>query len=31
MRKRLQDKMFEASYIFELAISVLVGLAIAIF
>ncbi len=31
MRKKLQDKMFEASYIFELAISVLVGIAIAIF
>ena len=29
MRKKLQDKMFEASYIFELLISVLVGLAIA--
>ncbi len=31
MRKKLQDKMFEASYIFELVISVIVGVAIAIF
>ena len=31
MRKKLQDKMFEASYIFELIISVLVGIGILIF
>ena len=31
MRKKLQDKMFEASYIFELIISVLVAIAIVIF
>ncbi len=31
MRKKLQDKMFEASYIFELIISLLVGIAILIF
>ena len=31
MRKRLQDKMFEVSYIFELLISVIVGAAILIF
>lgn len=31
MRKKLQDKMFEASYIFELFISVIVGIAIFIF
>ncbi len=30
MRKKLQDKMFEISYIFELFISVIVGLAILI-
>ena len=28
MRKKLQDKMFETSYIFELFISVIVGLAV---
>lgn len=31
MRKKLQDKMFEASYLFELLISVIVGIAILIF
>lgn len=31
MRKKLQDKMFEVSYIFELFISVIVGVAILIF
>lgn len=31
MRKKLQDKMFEMSYIFELLISLLVGIAILIF
>ena len=31
MRKKLQDKMFELSYIFELCISVIVGIAIVIF
>ncbi len=31
MRKRLQDRMFELSYMFELFISVVVGLAIMIF
>ena len=31
MRKKLQDKMFEASYIFELLISLIVGIAILIF
>lgn len=30
MRKRLQDKMFEISYFFELLISVVVGLAILV-
>ncbi len=30
MRKKLQDKMFELSYIFELFISVIVGIAILI-
>ncbi len=30
MRKKLQDKMFEASYLFELFISVIVGIAVAI-
>lgn len=30
MRKKLQDKMFEASYLFELFISVTVGIAILI-
>ena len=30
MRKKLQDKMFEASYLFELLISVIVGIAIII-
>ncbi len=30
MRKKLQDKMFELSYIFELCISVIVGIAILI-
>lgn len=28
MRKKLQDKMFEASYLFELFISVIVGIAV---
>ncbi len=31
MRKKLQDKMFETSYLFELFISVIVGLAILVF
>ena len=31
MRKKLQDKMFEVSYLFELLISVIVGVAILIF
>ena len=31
MRKKLQDKMFEASYLFELLISVIVGIAILAF
>lgn len=31
MRKKLQDKMFEASYIFELIISLIVGIAILAF
>lgn len=31
MRKKLQDKMFEISYIFELFISLIVGLAIFVF
>ena len=31
MRKKLQDKMFEVSYIFELLISVVVGMAILLF
>ena len=31
MRKKLQDKMFEASYLFELLVSVIVGVAILIF
>ncbi len=31
MRKKLQDKMFELSYIFELFISVIVGLGIVVF
>lgn len=31
MRKKLQDKMFEISYIFELLISVIVGVAILLF
>jgi len=30
MRKKLQDKMFELSYLFELLISVIVGIAIVI-
>lgn len=30
MRKKLQDKMFEVSYLFELFISVIVGIAILI-
>lgn len=30
MRKKFQDKMFEASYIFELFISLIVGIAIAV-
>lgn len=31
MRKKFQDKMFELSYLFELIISVIVGLAIIVF
>ncbi len=31
MRKKLQDKMFEISYLFELIISVIVGLCILVF
>ena len=31
MRKKLQDKMFELSYLFELIISVIVGLSILVF
>ena len=31
MRKKLQDKMFEASYLFEFLISLIVGVAILIF
>lgn len=31
MRKKFQDKMFEISYLFELIISVIVGIAILIF
>ena len=31
MRKKLQDKMFEISYLFELLVSVLVGIAILVF
>lgn len=31
MRKKLQDKMFEISYLFELLISVIVGAAILVF
>ncbi len=31
MRKKLQDKMFEISYLFELLISVIVGIAILLF
>ena len=31
MRKRLQDKMFETSYLFELFISIMVGIALLIF
>ena len=31
MRKKLQDKMFELSYLFELLVSVIVGVAILIF
>ena len=31
MRKRLQDKMFETSYLFELFISIIVGIALLIF
>ena len=30
MRKKLQDKMFEASYLFELFISIIVGIAILV-
>ena len=30
MRKKLQDKMFEASYLFELFISIIVGIAVLI-
>lgn len=31
MRKKLQDKMFEISYLFELIVSVIVGIAILVF
>ncbi len=31
MRKKLQDRMFEISYIFELLVSVIVGIAILVF
>ena len=31
MRKKLQDKMFEISYLFELLISIIVGAAIVVF
>lgn len=31
MRKKLQDKMFETSYLFELLVSVIVGIAILVF
>lgn len=31
MRKKLQDMMFEISYLFELAVSVIVGVAIIVF
>ena len=31
MRKKLQDKMFEVSYIFELFVAVIVGLAVLVF
>lgn len=31
MRKKLQDKMFEISYLFELLVSVIVGIAILVF
>ena len=31
MRKKLHDKMFELSYIFELIISVIIGIAVLIF
>ena len=31
MRKKLQDKMFEISYVFELFVAVIVGLAILVF
>ncbi len=31
MRKKLQDKMFETTYLFELFISVIVGIALLIF
>lgn len=31
MRKKLQDKMFELSYLFELIVSVIVGIAILVF
>ena len=31
MRKKLQDKMFETSYLFELLISIIVGIAIIVF
>ena len=30
MRKKLQDKMFEASYLFELLISIIVGIAVLV-
>lgn len=31
MRKKLQDKMFEASYLFEILISIIIGIAIIAF
>ena len=31
MRKKLQDKMFETSYLFEILISIIVGIAIIVF
>ena len=31
MRKKLQDKMFEVSYLFELLVALIVGLSILVF